>query len=147
MGRKTVWVALPRAYVAAISGEKCCRPGFEDGGLWKRYPFMRIVSFVFHTLSALALLAAIVAGTLDAIQSVSASSVILTSLGNAWLNLDPESLTLAEIWADNYLSPDIWRPFIAPALAQPACAVFLAVSLIFWMAGYQRPRVAHRLSA
>lgn len=108
---------------------------------------MRIVSFVFHTLSALALLAAIVAGTLDAIQSVSVSSLTLSSLGNAWLNLDPESLTLAEIWADTYLGPDVWRPFIAPALAQPACAVFLAISLIFWMAGYQRPRPTNRILA
>jgi hypothetical protein len=108
---------------------------------------MRIVSFVFHMLSALALVAAVVAGTLDAIQSVSASAVTLTSLGNAWLNLDPESLTLAEIWADTYLGPDIWRPFIAPALAQPACVVFLAISLIFWMAGYQTPRRRKGLQA
>ena len=108
---------------------------------------MRVVNFVFHALSALALLAAVFAGTLDAIQSVSASAVKLASLGNAWLNIDPESLTLAEIWADTYLGPDIWRPFIAPALAQPACAVFLATSLIFWMAGYQRPRAMRGLPA
>ncbi|MGK6314553.1 hypothetical protein [Neorhizobium sp. DT-125] len=108
---------------------------------------MRIVEGVFRLLSALALLAAIVAGTLDSIQSVSASSVRLTSLGNAWLNLAPESLTFAEISAGTYISPDIWRPFVAPVLAQPAFAVFLVIALIFWMAGYRRPRFAGRFSA
>lgn len=108
---------------------------------------MRIVRGVFHFLSGLALLAAIVAGTLDSIQSVSASSVVLTSLGNAWLNLDPESLTLAEISAETYIDADIWRPFVAPVLAQPAFAVFLVLALLFWMAGYRKPRFAGRFSA
>ncbi|MFB9951660.1 hypothetical protein ACFFP0_22665 [Rhizobium puerariae] len=108
---------------------------------------MRIIRGIFRMLSALALIAAIVAGTLDSIQSVSASSVVLTSLGNAWLNLDPESLALAEISAETYISPDIWRPFVAPVLAQPAFAAFLALALLFWMAGYRRPHFAGRFSA
>lgn len=115
----------------------------NGAGLFK----MTVIRFVFHLLSGLALVAAIVAGTLDSIQSVSASSVMLTSLGNAWLNLDPESLTLAEITVSTYVSQDIWRPFVAPVLAQPAFVVFLAIALIFWMAGYSRPHFAGRFSA
>lgn len=107
---------------------------------------MRIIGFVFHFLSGLALLAAILAGTLDSIQSVSASAVVMTSLGNTWLNLDPASLTLAEQAAQTYLTADIWRPYVAPFLAQPAFAVFLAIALIFWMAGYQKPRRTPRFS-
>lgn len=108
---------------------------------------MRILQGVFHCLSVLALVAAIVAGVLDSIQSVSDSSVVLTSLGNAWLNLDPESLALAEIYAETYIRSDIWRPFVAPVLAQPAFATFLAIALLFWMAGYRKPRFAGRFSA
>lgn len=108
---------------------------------------MRIIGFVFHVLSGLALVVAVIAGTLDSIQSVSASQVVLTSLGNAWLNLDPASLTLAEIYAATYLSPDIWRPYVAPVLAQPAFAVFLGISLVFWLAGYEKPRFAGRFTA
>jgi hypothetical protein len=102
---------------------------------------------VFHFLSSVALLAAIFVGTLDSIQSVSSSQVVLTSLGNAWLNLDPESLTLAELSANDYISADIWRPFVAPVLAQPACVVFLAMALIFWMIGYKKKQFAGRFSA
>ena len=100
---------------------------------------MRIIGFVFHVLSGLALVAAIAAGTLDAIQSVSASDLVMTSLGNIWLNLDPASLTLAEQAAKTQLTADVWRPYVTPVLAQPAFAVFLAISLIFWMAGYRSP--------
>ncbi len=102
---------------------------------------------VLHFLSLMALLAAIFVGTLDSIQSVSSSDLVLTSLGNAWLNLDPESLTLAELSANDYISADIWRPFVAPVLAQPACGVFLALSLIFWMIGYKKRPFAGRFSA
>ena len=108
---------------------------------------MRPLQFLFRFISALALLAAIVAGVLDSIQSVSASSVVLTSLGNMWLNLDPESLTLAEIYAETYVSEGLWRPVIAPVLAQPAFAIFLGLALLFWMAGYRKPRFAGRFSA
>jgi hypothetical protein len=108
---------------------------------------MRPLQFLFRFISAVALLAAIVAGVLDSIQSVSASSVVLTSLGNMWLNLDPESLTLAEIYAETYVSEGVWRPMIGPVLAQPAFAIFLGLALLFWMAGYRKPRFAGRFSA
>jgi len=108
---------------------------------------MNGIRAIFHILSVMALLAAVLVGTIDSIQSVSASEVVLTSLGNAWLNLDPESLTLAELSADDYISADIWRPFVAPVLAQPACGVFLVLALIFWMIGYKRPSFAGRFAA
>jgi hypothetical protein len=102
---------------------------------------------VFHFLSLLALAAAVLVGTIDSIQSVSSSDIVLTSLGNAWLNLDAESLTLAEFAASDYISADIWRPFVAPVLAQPACVVFLVLALIFWIIGYKRRSFAGRFSA
>jgi hypothetical protein len=101
----------------------------------------------FHFLSLVALAAAIFAGTLDSIQFVSSSDLAMMSLGNAWLNLDPESLTLAEIAANDYISADIWRPFVAPLLAQPASAVFLVLALLFWMIGYRKRPFAGRFSA
>jgi len=50
---------------------------------------MAALRFFLHWLSLLALAAAVVTGTIDSIQSVSASKPVLTSLGNTWLNLDP----------------------------------------------------------
>jgi hypothetical protein len=94
---------------------------------------------LFHMVAVVFLLAAVAAGTVDSILSVASSSVVMTSLGNAWLGLDPESLTLAEFNADSYIGVDMWRPYVAPVLAQPAFAVFLVLSLVFWIIGYRKP--------
>lgn len=102
---------------------------------------------LFHFLSLVALAAAVLVGTIDSIQSVSTSDIVLTSLGNAWLNLDAESLTLAEMSANDYIAADIWRPVVAPVLAQPAGAVFLVLALFFWIIGYKRKPIAGRFSA
>ncbi len=101
----------------------------------------------FHFLSLLCLLLAIMAGTLDSIESVSSTSVVMTSLGNHWQNLDVVSLALAEEAVGHYIHPDVWGWAVAPLLAQPAFAVFLVLSLLFWMIGYRRPRFAGRFSA
>ena len=101
----------------------------------------------FRLLSLLALVAAIFAGTLDSIQSVASSSVVVTSLGNHWQNLDVVSLAMAEAAFAHYLHADAWRWAIAPVLSQPAFAVFLVLALLFWMIGYRRPRFAGRFSA
>lgn len=108
---------------------------------------MALLRFLLHFLSLLALVLAIACGVFDSIQSVSASVPVFTSLGNTWLNIDPVGLTLAEMSADDYIGADVWRPFVAPVLAQPAFAVFLVLSLILWMAGYQRPVAATRFTA
>ena len=110
----------------------------------KTVPAMK---FFFRMLSLLALSAAIVTGALDSIQSVSSSSVVLTSLGNHWLNFDVESLALAEEAIRHYIHPNVWRVVATPVLAQPAFAVFLVLALVFWMIGYRRPRFAGRFSA
>ncbi|CAD7029430.1 membrane protein [Pseudorhizobium endolithicum] len=101
----------------------------------------------FRLSSLLALIAAIMAGTLDSIQSVSSSTVAITSLGNHWQSLDVVSLAMAEAAVAHYIHPDAWRWVMVPVLAQPAFAVFLALALLFWMIGYRRPRFAGRFSA
>ncbi len=101
----------------------------------------------FRILSLLALVAAILTGTLDAIQSVSSSSVVLTSLGSRWMSFSVETLALAEETLHQYIHDAAWRAIMAPILAQPAFAVFLALALLFWMIGYKRPRFAGRFSA
>jgi predicted membrane protein len=106
-----------------------------------------LIRTFFHLLSLLCLIAAIMTGTLDSIESVSSNAVVVTSLGNHWQNVDVVSLALAEQAVGNYIHPDLWRWALAPLLAQPAFAIFLALSLLFWMIGYRRPRFAGRFSA
>ncbi|MBP2548404.1 hypothetical protein J2858_001297 [Neorhizobium galegae] len=96
------------------------------------------MAFFFRFLSLLALVLAIAAGTVDAVLSVSSSSVVLTSLEADWVAVDPGSLTLVEAWINHYIHPQAWQSGLAVIIQQPAFAIFLALSLLLWMIGYRR---------
>ncbi|MFK0206787.1 hypothetical protein [Agrobacterium sp. NPDC090283] len=102
--------------------------------------FLRFLSFLF-------LVAAVFLGVLDSIRSVSTSSVNITGILSAWNYLLPASRTMVEAAMAHYIHPEAWR-FIENALsAAPAFAVSLALSLLFWMAGYRKHKAMRRLSA
>ena len=105
-----------------------------------------MVRFILKTVSLLALVVAVMAGTIDAIQSVSASEPVLTPLAVAWSTASPETIALV---ADGIMRkfPYAWDPAALWLLSQPAFAVLLAVSLFFWMIAYRRPPVAGRFTA
>jgi hypothetical protein len=100
------------------------------------------VGFLFRVLSFVALLIAIVAGTVDSIQSVSASEVVLTPFGTAWSDASPATLQFAENTVVHYIHPEAWGLIAHWLLPQPAFAVFLVLALLLWMVGYRRPRPA-----
>ncbi len=92
--------------------------------------FARFISLIF-------LVAAVIAATLDSIQSVAVLRVTLVSLGDALLTLDQNTPTQIEQGLTNLL-PLKWLPAFQWLLAQSACAVFLVLSLVFWVLGYRR---------
>ncbi|MBT9371466.1 hypothetical protein [Rhizobium sp. CSW-27] len=98
------------------------------------------MAFFFRFLSFLALVAAIAAGTIDAIASVAGSSVVLTSLQEEWRSISPATLPLVQAWVEHYIHPEAWQSGLAVIIRQPAFAVWLGLSLALWMIGYRRPR-------
>ena len=102
---------------------------------------------LFRFFSLVALVLAVIAGTVDSIQSVSASTAVLTSFGSTWQDLDPSSLTLAEASVEHYIHPYLWNPIIHWVLLQPAFAVFLGLSLVFWMIGFKKQPAMGRFAA
>ena len=105
-----------------------------------------MIRFILKAVSLVALVIAVMAGTIDAIQSVSASEPVLTPLAVAWSTASPETIALV---ADGIMRnfPYAWDPAALWVLSQPAFAVLLAVSLFFWMIAYRRPPVAGRFTA
>lgn len=105
-----------------------------------------MIRFVLRTLSLFALVVAVMAGAIDAIQSVSASEPVLTPLAVAWSTASPGTIALV---ADGIMRnfPYAWDPAAMWVLSQPAFAVLLAVSLLFWTLAYKRPPVAGRFTA
>lgn len=103
--------------------------------------------FVARIFSLFFLVFAVIAGLVDAIQSVAAGQPILTSMMDSWAGNSPDTLALVETMFSAYLPGWVWDPGVAFVLARPAFAVFLLFSLIFYLAGYRRARPAGRFAA
>lgn len=103
--------------------------------------------FLLRSVSFLLLVAAVFAATLDSITSVAESAVTLTSIGSAWTAIDPASLAEARARLGTADFPGTLGVWFSWLLLQPAFALALALSLLFWMAGYRRPPAAGRFAA
>jgi hypothetical protein len=98
--------------------------------------------FLFRLISLLALVAAVIAGTIDAIRSVAAGRTLLTSLKTAWADISPGTLEALRQAVRQDLSGQAIAAGLQFVLAQPAFAVLLVLSLVFYWAGYRRKRPA-----
>lgn len=99
------------------------------------------MAILFRLASVLALFVAILAGTVDAVRSVSETAVVMTPLGIAVASISPSGLELIEALERPDGNVAMLQPVVRWFLQQPAFAVFLIAALLFWMAGY---RPAHR---
>lgn len=106
-----------------------------------------MIRFLFRLASLVALVVAVAAGTMDSIESVSSSEVVLTSLSTAWTELDGDRYLLLEDAARTHLPSWLWATIHNWVLPQPAFAAFLLLSLLFWMIGYKKPNPAGRFAA
>ncbi len=103
--------------------------------------------FLARFISLLFLVGAIMTGILDSIQSVATSQVELTTLGATVFSLGPSPYIWLESVSNRNFPAFVWDPVITTLLMQPAVAVFLAASLLFWMLGYKRAPAAGRFAA
>jgi len=106
-----------------------------------------MLRFAFRLLSLVALVLAVITATMDSIESVSSSEVVLTPLGMAWSQMSPRTLALAQVEAERYIGPWFWNEVAMWLLRQPTFAVFLGLALLFWMIGYKKPKAAGRFAA
>ncbi|MEZ2130224.1 MULTISPECIES: hypothetical protein [unclassified Sinorhizobium] len=102
--------------------------------------------FLLRLGSLVALAVAVIAGTVDSIQSMAASAVMMTSFGDAWEELSPSTLSAVQSSISYYIHPRFYDVAIKWFLLQPAFAVFLVFSLLLWMVAYKKPPVAGRFS-
>lgn len=103
--------------------------------------------FVLRLISLFFLVIAVITGVVDAIQTVAAGGFAPTILGEAWREFSPDTLALARSTVLHYTHPYLWDPIIQWVLSQPAAAVFLALSLIFYLLGHRRRKPAGRFAA
>lgn len=101
---------------------------------------LRFLSLVF-------LVAAVMTGIIDSIQSVASEAVVVMPFGAAIFSVNPEILAAAETYALTHLPPIIWNTFAEWLLLQPASAVFLTLAFALWAAAFKREPAAGRFAA
>ena len=103
--------------------------------------------FLLRLASAGALFAAVLAGVVDAIQSVAASELVMTSLGDDLGVLGADTASWIQLAERSDTAPTIWHLILHWVLMQPAFAVLALLALILWMAGYKKRPAAGRFAA
>jgi hypothetical protein len=106
-----------------------------------------LMRFLLRLASLFALAVAVIAGTIDSIQSVASSQVLMTPMSDAWQDVSPSTLTALQSSVSYYVHPRFYAFIFQWLMLQPAFAVFLVLSLILWMIGYKKPPVAGRFTA
>ena len=95
--------------------------------------------FLLRFISLLLLAGAVVAGVVDSIQSVASQSLVLTPLGVALESLRAGTVGLLQTYVSDHISASLWDTFLGRLIDQPAFALLLALSLLFYLAGHKRP--------
>lgn len=133
--RPAIASLAPPAYFSEEGLHRLRRPSIE-----------RVLSlrFLFRLVGLLALVAAVIAGTIDAIASVAAGALRLTSLGAAWTNLAPVSLATLRTDVGAHAGAWLVEPALDWLLSEPVVVVLGVLSLLFYCAGYRRQRVTRR---
>jgi hypothetical protein len=103
--------------------------------------------FVARVMSLIFLVVAVIAGLVDAIQSVAAHKPIFTPLIQSWNEASPATLELVADLFAGHLPLWVWDPAAIWVMAQPSFAVFLGLSLLFYLIGYRRKKPAGRFAA
>jgi len=103
--------------------------------------------FLLRVLSFLMLVTGVLVASVDAIQSVSASEVVLTPLGVALASTGQAALEAVQSLEKLQADPTPWNVALRWLLVQPAFAVLLAAALLLWMLAYRRPAAAGRFAA
>ncbi len=97
--------------------------------------------------SFLALTVAVLAGTIDSIQSVAASGPVLTPLADGIEVLGPEAAGWVQSLQRTDAGPAVWLTALHWLLKQPAFAIFLILALLLWVVGYKKKPAAGRFAA
>lgn len=103
--------------------------------------------FLLRFVSLLFLVAAVMTGVIDAIQSVASEAVVVMPFGAAIFSVNPDILSAAETYSLTHLPPVVWNVFAEWLLLQPAFGVFLSLSLVLWIVAYKREPAAGRFAA
>ncbi len=101
----------------------------------------RLLAPVVRLLAGLLLLVAVIAAVYDATRTISADSLVMTSLGEHWSKLAPTSLTAAQAAVQRYTHPVVWTSLVHSLLLVPAWLFLSGFGVLLAVVARQRRRV------
>ena len=101
-----------------------------------------MIRFMFRILATFALSVAVIMAVLDATRSIAADEIVLTALSESWRLVSPQSYAAAEAVTREALGPFAWDMVALTLLSAPGFAVFLLLSLLFYLIGRRPERRA-----
>lgn len=102
--------------------------------------------FLLNAFSLIALIVAVISAVVDMIKSVAASEIVLTPLGADWYALSADTLNVTQEVIQRHVHPYVWDPVVQWILLQPTWAVFVVLSLVFYIMGWRKPKPAGRFA-
>ncbi|MET0575690.1 MAG: hypothetical protein ABWZ83_07490 [Mesorhizobium sp.] len=99
-----------------------------------------MMRFMFRLLAMVALSVATIMAVVDATRSIAASALVVTPLGESWVETWPDMLTLAEQTVRHYIHALAWDPVALFILGLPGFVVFGFLALVFYAIGHKSRR-------
>ena len=96
--------------------------------------------FLFRLLALITLAIAVIAAVIDASRSLSAQTLVLTSLSNGWATVAPEWLSATQAFVQARLPSFVWDPVFVFLLAMPTVAVMVVLAALFYAIGAKREK-------
>jgi len=100
-----------------------------------------IMLAIFRFLAGVFLLIAVIAAVYDGTRSLSAGSLLNTSLVEHWSRIAPAMLSAAQSAVSKATHPLVWDVGVRKLLSVPTWALFAALGLLCAFAGRRRRRV------
>ncbi len=94
--------------------------------------------FLFRVIGLFVLALALVLAVLDITRSITASTLILTSLLESWEVISPSSLLTSKEVVETFTFPFVWDPIIVFVLKLPSWLVLWFVAMILLKLGQKR---------
>ena len=103
--------------------------------------------FLFRLMATFALAVAVIMAVLDVTRTIAASRLVLTALGDSWLNVSPSTLERVQSFVMEKAHPLVWNPVMVFILDQPGFLVFGVLAFLFYAIGHRPERRIGRFVA
>ena len=99
-----------------------------------------MIRFLFRLLAMILLAIAVLAAVVDGARSLSAQTLVLTSLSSGWSIVSPDSLAGVQAMVQNHLPTFAWDRVFVFILGMPAAAVLGALAALAYAIGAKREK-------